>query len=364
VLPPNMTTVKTTNDAGKAERLRLFRYEVLLQIQVVLALSVALGFAFNAANPIGVRFAPQDGSPPAQTSTLQAASSVTPASNPAIMPTASSPPLAAVTPLAPNPTGKIPHISWAQVKPLLEAKKIILVDARPKVNYDHGHIPGAVNLPYSPNPKFSSTAEDFAAFESQYPKETPVAVYCTSITCQLSLIIAEKLVELGYTNVRKMNEGYLEYSEGLSESEKSSYNHSAAPQPTLTPPQSTSAPLAAAQPMLRNPARTSWSVVKPLLQAGKIVLVDVRQEPTYDLGHVPGAVNLSYTSQEDAFIEFQRKYPKDTHLVLYCTDVGCPLSMKMAEILVEKYGYLNVQHMTEGYAEVQRDELVAKNAPQ
>jgi rhodanese-related sulfurtransferase len=259
--------------------------------------------------------------------------------------------------------GKIPHIAWTDVKPLLAAKKIVLVDARPKSNYDHGHIPGAVSLPYSPTPKFSSTPEDFAAFQKQYPKDTPLVVYCTTVSCQLSQIIAEKLVdELGYTDVRKMNEGYLEYSEAeLPSSKVAATNSSTSKPPQVVKAVENPPPL---QKTVRNPSRTSWAAVKPLLDSGKIVMVDVRQATTYELGHIPGAVSLPYTSKEDAYIDFQKKYPKDTHLVLYCTDVGCPLSMKMSEVLVERFGYQSVQHMTEGYAEWQRAEVLGKNSSQ
>jgi hypothetical protein len=38
--------------------------------------------------------------------------------------------------------------------------------------------------------------------------------------------------------------------------------------------------------------------------------------------------------------------------------------MKMADVLVERFGYQSVQHMTEGYAEWQRAEVLGKNSSQ
>jgi rhodanese-related sulfurtransferase len=271
----------------------------------------------------------------------------------------------------PTASAQVHHVEWAAVKPLLASKKVVLIDARPKVNYDMGHIPGAISLPFASDRRFAAQPADFEAFQKAYPKDTPIVVYCTTRMCQLSQIISEKLVELGYKNISKMNQGFLEYGEIEKDAAGEGAPHAfgefvpgAVVGPVNSPSERNGALESPANraAILANPSRVSWAEVKLLHEAKKIVLVDVRQTPTFELGHIPGAINLSYTSAEPAYQEFTKRYPKDAHIVLYCTDMGCPLSTKMAELLATKYGYKHVQHMTEGYAEWQRFNVQAKAA--
>jgi rhodanese-related sulfurtransferase len=114
---------------------------------------------------------------------------------------------------APNPAPAdaaaqplIPSLTWAQVKPLLEAGKILLVDARAKANFDIGHIPGAVSLPAT------SQAPELQAFVARFSKDTPFVVYCGSEQCHASRQLAESLVKIGgFTDVREMPGGYAEF---------------------------------------------------------------------------------------------------------------------------------------------------------
>jgi rhodanese-related sulfurtransferase len=100
----------------------------------------------------------------------------------------------------------IPGLTWAQVKPLHEAKKIVLIDARPKPNYDIGHIPGAINLPGT------SSVEELRDFAVKYPKDTALVLYCGSEQCHTSHQLAVVLVKIfAYTNVREMPGGFVEF---------------------------------------------------------------------------------------------------------------------------------------------------------
>lgn len=100
----------------------------------------------------------------------------------------------------------IPGLAWAQVKPLHEAKKIVLIDARPKPNFDIGHIPGAINLPGT------SSLEELRAFAEKYPRDTALVLYCGSEQCHTSHQLAVVLVKIfAYTNVRDMPGGFVEF---------------------------------------------------------------------------------------------------------------------------------------------------------
>lgn len=96
--------------------------------------------------------------------------------------------------------------------------------------------------------------------------------------------------------------------------------------------------------------RTSWAQVKPLLAAGKIVLVDARARATYEAGHIPGARSLPSGSPVTEVQAFARAFPPHTSFVTYCSSESCGASRKVAEALVQIGGFKNVTDMTEGYA--------------
>ena len=81
-----------------------------------------------------------------------------------------------------------------------EAKKImdseegyIILDVREQDEYDTGHIPGAILIPY--------TQIEEKASELLPDKDQLILVYCRS--GRRSKIAAEALVALGYTNIRE-----------------------------------------------------------------------------------------------------------------------------------------------------------------
>lgn len=71
----------------------------------------------------------------------------------------------------------------------------VLVDALAPMIYAHSHLPGAINLPPS--------AVDALRCTKRIPSlETEIVVYCANPDCDDSVVTAQKLAALGYTNVR------------------------------------------------------------------------------------------------------------------------------------------------------------------
>jgi len=71
----------------------------------------------------------------------------------------------------------------------------VLVDALAPMIYAHSHLPGAINVPPS--------AVDAARLAKRIPNlNTAIAVYCSGPGCDDSVVTAQRLHELGYTNVR------------------------------------------------------------------------------------------------------------------------------------------------------------------
>jgi rhodanese-related sulfurtransferase len=72
--------------------------------------------------------------------------------------------------------------------------EFVLVDALAPMVYAHSHLPGAINLPPS--------AVEPARIARRIPnRETEIVVYCSNPDCDDSVLTAQRLQELGYTNV-------------------------------------------------------------------------------------------------------------------------------------------------------------------
>ena len=86
------------------------------------------------------------------------------------------------------------QISGAQAKAIMDSESgYIILDVREQYEYDEGHIPGAILIPYG---------EIADRAEKELPdKDQLILVYCRS--GRRSKIAAEELVKLGYTNVKE-----------------------------------------------------------------------------------------------------------------------------------------------------------------
>jgi rhodanese-related sulfurtransferase len=82
---------------------------------------------------------------------------------------------------------------------------LVLVDALPPLSYAVSHLPGAINIP-------PERVDDLAG--RRIPdRNTAVVVYCASSTCDSSTVVANRLIELGYRNVRHYAEGKSDWVE-------------------------------------------------------------------------------------------------------------------------------------------------------
>jgi rhodanese-related sulfurtransferase len=69
----------------------------------------------------------------------------------------------------------------------------VLVEALSPISYAASHLPGAINVPPG--------TEDERAPRRIPDRGTEVVVYCQSATCEASIDVARRLLELGYVNV-------------------------------------------------------------------------------------------------------------------------------------------------------------------
>ncbi len=76
---------------------------------------------------------------------------------------------------------------------LEDGSELVLVDALGPISYAAAHLPGAINIP---------PERVDALAERRIPSlETLVVVYCANPSCESSVDVATRLVELGYRNV-------------------------------------------------------------------------------------------------------------------------------------------------------------------
>lgn len=86
------------------------------------------------------------------------------------------------------------QITAEEAKKIMDSEiKSIILDVREQDEFDEGHIPGAILLPY--------TKIDAGAEEKIPDKDALILVYCRS--GRRSKIAAESLAKLGYTNVKE-----------------------------------------------------------------------------------------------------------------------------------------------------------------
>ncbi len=101
-----------------------------------------------------------------------------------------------------------PFLTFAQAKELFEDKdNVIFVDARYPEDYETGHIPGAVLLP------FEMYDDYWPGVEPRLPKNKRIVTYCSGEECELSLFLARLLRDNGYTDVAIFYGGALKWQE-------------------------------------------------------------------------------------------------------------------------------------------------------
>jgi rhodanese-related sulfurtransferase len=84
--------------------------------------------------------------------------------------------------------------------------EFVLVDALSPMSYAMSHLPGAISIP--------PEQVDERAPRRIPDRDTEVVVYCADVTCDSSVTVANRLIELGYRNVRHYAEGKRDWVQG------------------------------------------------------------------------------------------------------------------------------------------------------
>ncbi len=99
-------------------------------------------------------------------------------------------------------------VSLAAFRTAVENKSALILDARPAVFFERGHVPGALNL----------SRDDFAndyrrlAPTLKTAQTRPIIVYCSGGECHDSRLVANALLSLGFNDVSVYAGGWEEWS--------------------------------------------------------------------------------------------------------------------------------------------------------
>lgn len=129
------------------------------------------------------------------------------------------PPVVSDDPLAPPPTsapalslpeipdvGRPVPINLDALRQFVEADAAMIIDARDAYEFEEGHIPGAINLPYE------QAISDPALLESLDPQGKVMVTYCGGGTCEVSISLADELYySIGFKPVAVYMGGFPEW---------------------------------------------------------------------------------------------------------------------------------------------------------
>jgi rhodanese-related sulfurtransferase len=101
-----------------------------------------------------------------------------------------------------EPESKTKEISTEQLRHILADRNAIVIDARPRIQFDAGHIPGAHVLDTPPDGQIAAVER-----LANGNKAASLVVYCNGPYCQASRRLAKKLVAGGFTNVQRYQLG-------------------------------------------------------------------------------------------------------------------------------------------------------------
>jgi rhodanese-related sulfurtransferase len=97
-----------------------------------------------------------------------------------------------------------PTVGLEEFRSAVQSQTALILDARPSVFFEQGHVPGALNL----------SREDFARdYRRLSPvlkaaADKPIIVYCSGGDCHDSRLVANALLTLGFSNVSVFSGGW------------------------------------------------------------------------------------------------------------------------------------------------------------
>jgi len=120
----------------------------------------------------------------------------------------------AKAPLVPQELSGATVLSVEECKKLLEAK-VKVFDVRNELEYEDGHLPGAVSLPYkeksAKSVNFDMAVDHFNLTRLPADKDIPIVFYCNGESCWKSYKASVTAIQAGYKKVFWFKGGFPEW---------------------------------------------------------------------------------------------------------------------------------------------------------
>jgi rhodanese-related sulfurtransferase len=99
-------------------------------------------------------------------------------------------------------------VALPQFRSAVETRSALILDARPSVFFEQGHVPGALNLARA------DFARDYRHLSPALKAaiDKPIIVYCSGGDCHDSRLVANALLSLGFSNVSVFTGGWEAWS--------------------------------------------------------------------------------------------------------------------------------------------------------
>jgi rhodanese-related sulfurtransferase len=99
-------------------------------------------------------------------------------------------------------------VTAKQVEDMIHGGTYVVFDARPEADYQAGHLPGAVSLPYQ------FVEEALAGAQALLTPAQPIVAYCSGEDCDESFLLTLYLRKQGFTNVVLFAGGFDQWKAG------------------------------------------------------------------------------------------------------------------------------------------------------
>ena len=106
-----------------------------------------------------------------------------------------------------TPSGVRMDISLTKAKKLFFQHAAVFIDARPKADFEKGHIKGARSLPWQ------DVDQRFMAVTKNLSADTTIITYCDGEVCELSRHLANFLMDAGFNHVRILLNGWTKWQD-------------------------------------------------------------------------------------------------------------------------------------------------------
>lgn len=197
------------------------------------------------------------------------------------------------------------EVGTAVVVAAYKKNSAVIIDTRPHKKYLGATIPGAISI----------AETKLAELEGRFPadKSTPIITFCTGHICHKAHVVAQRLVDLGYTNVKVYGGGFPAWKKAgmpTTGSKAKRVSQEEAKKP---------AKMVAGILLGEDEGTVDGEWLKARLDnlPANVQIVDVRSADEFQVGHIAGAINIEAGKMKAK--EFVSKLPKGKTVIFNCS---------------------------------------------